>query len=183
MLGAAVLSRCRALAAVAGEPAVSAAQRSLPADLRARLESVNAVAWIALDDVEALTDAVAHMVDREPEAFHDEVIRRSVDDALLGIYRFALRFATDAWLVSRTPSIFLRTRSLGRLVCAMPRSGEARLTLTEWPGILDRHARQVAIGVERMLVLTGREGTRVTHVLNASGAVLDVTWRTSGTAR
>ncbi len=177
VLGAAVMARLRALEAVAGGDVVSRARATLAPDVREALTSVRAIAWVPLESVEALTDAVATALGRQPERFHDEIMRRSVDDAFGSIYRFVLTLASDDWLVARTPQIFRRTREIGDLVSEIHAPGRARLVLTGWPRMRDRYARQVAIGVERLLTLTGRREVRIAHSLTPDGATFDATWR------
>lgn len=176
--GAGVLKRIAANVAVAGHRAVDQAMQAIPSDVRTELQHLDALDWIELQRVEILQDAIAAHAGRDPEALHDEVIRRTVDDALHTLYRVALRFASEEWMVARTQAMFGKTRKIGRLVSRVPEPGSAELELSEWPGIRERYVRQVAIGVERVLVLTGRADVRVEHLRRMDGATIQVRWRT-----
>jgi len=176
VLGAGVLARMRANEAIVGADVVRAALARVDHDLRAELESVTMLSWIALDEVERMQDAIALEAGRDPERLHDEAVRRAQEDAIRTIYRVVLGFASDAWLVSRTQSMFRRTRRIGQLHSNIPRPGVAELVLTDWPDIRDRYARQVAIGVDTLLSMTGRANVRVSHTLRPDGALFSVRW-------
>lgn len=177
VLGAAVQKRLQANVALVGDATVRQALASVTPELRHEIETLSPMSWIALAKVELIQDAISHAAGKDPEAFHDQVIRRSVDDALNTLYRVVLRFVSDESLVLRTPAMFRRTRKLGNLVSRIDRPGHAELELTGWPGIQERHVRQVGIGVERVLVLTGRHDVTLSHKRRPDGATLSVRWR------
>jgi hypothetical protein len=176
VLGAGVLARMRANEAIVGSDVVRAALSRLGRDLRAELEGLSSLSWIDLDTVERIQDAIALEAHRDPERLHDEAIRRAQEESIRTIYRIVLGLASDAWLVSRTQAMFSRTRKIGQLRSRIPRPGEAELVLTDWPNIRDRHARQVAIGVETLLSLTGRGNVNVSYTLHADGAHFSARW-------
>lgn len=177
VLGAAVQKRLQANAALVGEAVLNKGLATLTPELRHELETLSPIGWIALGKVELAQDAISRAAGKDPEAFHDEVIRRSVDDALSTLYRVVLRFVSDEALVARTPAMFRRTRRLGRLISKIDTPGRAFLELSDWPGIEDRHIRQVGIGVERVLVLTGRREVALGHKRRDDGATLWARWR------
>ncbi len=176
VLGAAVLARKRANVAVLGPTVVDSALDSLPADLRATWDAIRPMSWVSLELVEKVQDTIARAANRDPEELHDQVIRRSVEEALRTIYRVVLRFASDDWLVSRTSTMYRRTRKLGTLSSTITAPGHAELLLTEWPQIRERWVRQIAIGIERVLTLTGRRNVEVVHARTGDGARFKATW-------
>jgi hypothetical protein len=176
VLGAAVLARQRANEAIVGRGVVEAAVAKLDAELAALWRGVTAMTWVDLEALEQIQDAIAREAGRDPEELHDQVIRRSVDDALKTVYRIVLRHASDHWLVSRTSTMFKKTRSVGNLTSSIPEPGCAELELTDWPGIRERYLRQIAIGIERVLTLCGREDVRVRYTRTPVGAEFAASW-------
>jgi hypothetical protein len=176
VLGAGVLARLRANEQIVGRAAYDSALRAVPAELRTEVEGLTPLAWIDLDRVELVQDAIATAAGRDAEELHDEAIRRAQEQTFRTLYRLALRLASDEWLVSRTAAMFRRTRAIGSLASSMPEPGRADLVLSEWPGIRDRYARQVAIGIETLLTLTDRRDVKVRYDLEPDGARFVVTW-------
>lgn len=177
VLGAAVMARRRANEDIVGKVTVEAALEKVAPEIRSEWDGLHALSWISLEDVEAIQDAIAVEARRDPEELHDAVIRASVERALKGLYRMVLRYASDEWLVAQTAAIFRHTRKRGDLSSTIPEPGRAELSLTGWRGIRDRHVRQVAIGVERVLTLSGRRDVRVESQPAPDGATFVVTWR------
>ena len=176
VLGAGVLARMRANEAIVGKTVVTAALSRIGRELRGELEGLSSLSWIDLDKVERIQDAIALEAHRDPERLHDEAVRRAQEESLRTIYRIVLGLASDAWLVSRTQSMYRRTRRFGRLESRIPRPGEAELVLSDWPGIRDRYARQVAIAVETLLGLTGRANVVTSYTLHHDGAHISARW-------
>ena len=176
VLGAGVLARLRANEAIVGEDIVRTALRRVGPELRGEIEALTTLSWIELEKVERLQDAIAIEAHRDPEALHDEAVRRAQVESLKTVYRIVLGLASDAWLVSRTQTMYRRTRRIGRLVSRIPSRGHAELELTEWPGIRDRYARQVGIAVETLLSLTGRTNVSVRHTMTPEGARFTARW-------
>jgi hypothetical protein len=177
VLGTGVIARQRANEAIVGRSVVLAALNACPAEARGAWTEVTAMSWVSLDLIEVVQDEIARQSGLDPEQLHDQVIRRAVEDALLTVYRPLLRFASDAWLVSRAQAMFNRTRKIGKLAPEMLGPGRARLVLSQWPGITERYARQVSIGVERVLSLTGRKSVETQHELTADGARFFISWK------
>jgi len=171
-----VLARQRANEAIVGRAVVEAALESVDAQLAALWRGVTAMAWVSLDELELVQDAIAQAAGRDPETLHDEVIRRSVEDALKTLYRIVLRQASDRWLVSRTSTIFRKTRNTGHLTSTIQEPGCAELELTDWPKIRDRYLRQIAVGIERVLTLCGRADVRVRYSRTTEGAMFYASW-------
>jgi len=177
VLGAGVVARQRANDAIVGRSVVLAALERCPAEARAAWTEVTTMSWVSLDLIEVVQDEIARQSGLDAEQLHDQVVRRAVEDALLTVYRSLLRFASDAWLVSRAQAMFNRTRKIGKLAADMPGPGQARLVLSQWPGTTDRYARQVSIGVERVLTLTGRKSVAIRQELTPDGARFLVSWK------
>jgi hypothetical protein len=176
VIGAAVRARQQANALIVGEHVVDEAVASLPSRLRREVEDLSTVGWISLSKVETLQDAIARVAGRDPEELHDLAVRRAQEIALKGIYRLTLRLSTDRWLVSRAQMMFRKTRRIGQLAATIPEPGRARAVLTEWPSMSDRGMRQVGLGIESLLSLTGRRNVRTTWEREGDGAVYDARW-------
>lgn len=149
---------------------------SLPRAVGDEWSTATSLSWVRVDTTAAVIDAVAAATGRDPDALFDDLVRRTTEKTFRTIWRVLLGLASDAALVSRTPGIYARTRSVGRLGAELLEPGQARLVLTGWPGITERSIRAVGIGVEVVLGLTGRRGVRWKWVRTEDGAVLRLAW-------
>jgi hypothetical protein len=151
-------------------------------DLREEIESLAPRAWIELDRVERFQDAIAIEAHRDPERLHDEAIRLAQEISLETVYLIVLRMATDRWLVSRTQTMFRRTRRIGQLRSQMRTPGNAILRLSDWPGVRDRYVRQVVIAIDTVLRLTGRVNVETSYTLRPDGADIQASWQKASAA-
>ncbi len=181
VLGLAVLNRIKANQEIVGDEVVQAAVEGLSAELREEIEGLAPKSWIPLARVELLQDAIAAEAQRDPEDLHDEAIRRAQEISFKTAYRVVLRMASDRWLVSRTQTMFRRTRRIGQLRSQIGAPGEATLRLSDWPNVRDRYVRQVVIAIETLLRLTGRAQVETEYALRPDGADIQARWQ-KGTA-
>jgi hypothetical protein len=79
-------------------------------------------------------------------------------------------------LIQRTPALYARTRTVGRLGSELTGPGQARLVLSGWPGASERNLRSLGVGIQVVLELTGRRGAHFSIVRTVDGGVFHFTW-------
>jgi hypothetical protein len=181
VLGLGVLNRIEANAEIVGSEVVEIALSRLRKDLREEIQNLTPLSWIALERVEQFQDAIAIEAHRHPEKLHDEAIRRAQELSFKTAYRIVLRMASDRWLVSRTQTMFRRTRRIGQLRSRIHAPGEATLRLSDWPNVCDRYVRQVVLGIETLLELTGRVNVETSYSMRPDGADIEARWEKKST--
>jgi hypothetical protein len=160
-----------------GAPTVARSLATVAPDVREEYEQVSSIAWVRSSTDYAVHDAIAAAVDREPLAFHEQVLREAMARSFKTIWRVLLRLTSDEALIARTPGIYRRTRNVGQMVVQANTPGRAEFVLTQYPGIGPRDIRSIGAGLEVVLTLTGRAGARAAARPAPDGATYTVTWR------
>jgi len=161
-----------------GTGPIERALATVPPDVRAEYEQVSSIAWMRASTDYVVHDAIAAVLDREPLAFHEEVLRAAMDRSFKTLWRILLRLTSDEALIARTPGIYRRTRNVGQMVVRTNAPGRAEFVLTHYPGIGSRDVRSIGAGLEVVLSLTGRTNARATARPAQDGATYLLTWRT-----
>jgi hypothetical protein len=175
--GIAVLDAVRMLDTMVGPVALAQAKALLTAIEQKEIETATPYAWVPLTTLSHLFDAVARVVEREPEALVDEVVRRAVDHTFKTVWRMFLRVTTDDALVKRAPVIYLRSRNVGQLEAKLLERGHAELRLTGWPGVSDRQLRLLAISIQSVLHIAGRRNVTYNYTRTPDGGRYELHWR------
>jgi hypothetical protein len=157
-------------------PVAKALTRVAP-DVRAEYEQISSIAWVRASTDYLVHDAIAAALDREPLAFHEEMLRAAMARSFKTIWRVLLRLTSDEALIARTPSIYRRTRNVGQMVVKANARGSAELALSQFPAIGSRDIRSIGVGLEVVLSLTGRTAARAAARPATDGAIYTVTWR------
>ncbi|MFO0634629.1 MAG: hypothetical protein U0168_17435 [Nannocystaceae bacterium] len=113
--GAILLNNLVGFEDVVGADVVRRALAGLPPELVHEASTVVPVAWVRADLVDSLFAASAHAAKREPEELFPEAIERGVYRTLHTVWRALMHLSSDAAIVMRTPALFARTYSCGRL--------------------------------------------------------------------
>lgn len=177
MIGSGVLARRRAHESKLGAAKVRQVLDTLDPELRLEFDGATSVSWVRIATVEAVSDAMAAEAKRDPETWHDETVRLGTIETFKTVWRVMLRFTSDEALVMRAATMYSKTRNVGRLSARIPQPGRAELSLTGFPNMRPRWARAVAIGIEVVLSLTGRELAVVSSSVQADGAQFVARWR------
>lgn len=165
------------LKALCGDDALARALATLPVDQREELDGLSALRWVRDSTMDALVRAAAEDRSRGYESLYDEVMRHGGQRWFKLAWRALLGLASDEALVSRSGMVFARSRNCGTLVGRLVGVCRAELTLTEWPGVPARHARNFSIGIETILAASGRHEARVRWEPTPDGALFTATWR------
>jgi hypothetical protein len=163
-----------------GSAVVAQALADLPAEARLEIEGVTAASWVPIPAYEAFYAAVAHRGGRDVAELHSAVSRQSVEQAFRTMWRILLRLTSDEALVTRTPLMFTRAYTHGKLTSGISAPGQAHVELSAWPAVPDIVMRGVRVAVETVLHLAGRKNARVVAQRSADGATFRATWGSSG---
>ncbi|HET6582580.1 MAG TPA: hypothetical protein VFG69_04015, partial [Nannocystaceae bacterium] len=127
--------------------------------------------------VDALFSAIAHEAGRTPEDLFPLAIERGVHRTLHTVWRALMHLQTDAALVKRTPSLFARSYSRGRLEAHFTGAGTAEVDLFDWPDVSRFRLIAISAGIRAVLRVAGRKDVNVAIVRTADGAHFTATWQ------
>lgn len=145
-----------------GEAVVAQALASLPADVARTLTSATAVGWLPISASERLVDALATAAQMGVVPLRQRIVPAATKKGMGGVWRALLRLTSPEALVQRTPAIYARGRSQGRLVVTRVGEGSAELSLVGWPDVPDGQLHSVALSTQTILRMSGRAESVVT---------------------
>lgn len=175
--GALYLSTEKVFREVVGEDAVDQAFASLSREQQDVLESAVPAAWIPFSVVDDYYEAIARCAGRDLKELFAEVVRLGVSQTLRSVWKILIRFTTDRALLSRTPVIYGRGHSVGKIKTTIERPGVATVVLSDWPGAPDLRCLGVAVGIQAVMDVAGRKGVSVRYDRTEDGAVYHVRWQ------
>lgn len=167
------LEACKKLV---GHELVEGALSELPPTTRSHFEAMLPVSWIPADAVQQCYAAIAQAAERPVLELQAELVRIGLKNTLSTLWRTVLRFTSDEALISRTPLLYSRSFSRGRLSADTYAPGKAQLVLTGWAHVPELHLNGLSVGVETVLRLAGRKQPSVTYESTPDGAVLWASW-------
>jgi hypothetical protein len=162
-----------------GREAVDTALEALPPEKREELTQTLPVGWVSFDALESLYDRLGDTTGRSVAALHREVVREGIERNAKTLWRVMLQAGSDEALAQRTPLIFSKGYSAGKLTCELTGPGQAKLQVSEWPGIREFALRGMQVGFERLVEIAGRRGVRATAKPVKDGAELMIRWQLS----
>lgn len=172
-----------ALHRIVGSAAYAEGLASLPVDVRTEIEQATSISWVRMGSSIAFVDAAALAAMRDPDLVYDEVVKRSVEMTYGGVWRVLIRFTTAETLVTRAALLYSKSRDTGKLDAALLRPGLAELRVTEWPRMLERYIRSIAITSKTLLLLSGEREVSATHAATRDGAIIRVRWGVAASSR
>jgi hypothetical protein len=174
--GAIVLNNLVGFEDVVGREVVARATASLPPAFLAEARAIVPVAWVRAEVVDALFSAIAHEAGRTPEDLFPIAIERGVHRTLHTVWRALMHLSTDAAIVKRTPSLFARSYSRGRLTSRFTGDGTAEVDLFDWPDVSRFRLIAISSGIRAVLRVAGRKNVEVTVVRTSEGAHFRAKW-------
>jgi len=175
--GAIVLNNLVGFEDVVGRDVVARAIASLPTGLVEEARVIVPAAWVRADLVDALFSAIAHEAGRPPEELFPLAIERGVQRTLHTVWRALMHLSTDAAIVKRTPSLFARSYSRGRLTSHFTGDGTADVELVDWPDVSRFRLIAIASGIRAVLRVAGRKDVHVTTDRTSEGAKFRARWQ------
>jgi hypothetical protein len=132
--------------------------------------------WVPYETVVIVHQHVADEAGESVEALLDRAVPRAVEHAFSTVWRVLVRFTTDDALIARTPLLYSRTRSKGRMTAIRTAPGEAVAEVMGWPAMPLRDVRALALSIETVLRLAGRADVVVTAEATPGGARFSLRW-------
>ncbi len=177
MSGALLLNHFRAFENEVGTDAYRTGLATLPPELNAEIDALVPAAWLSVDVVDQVYEAVAAAASRDLSELFPLAIQRGLEATYSTFWRALLRMASDRALLSRAPKMFAKSYTHGVLRGRLRRPGHYALSLTHWPGVTQYRLLGTASGMAAVLRMTGREQVHVTFEPTSDGADFDVRWR------
>lgn len=174
--GAIVLNNLVGFTEVVGRDVVERATASLPEALRAEVGAIVSASWVRADLVDRLFGAIAITAKRAPEELFPDAIERGVYRTLSTVWRALLQITTDAMLVKRTPAVFARTYTRGKLSSKFLGESRAEVDLLDWPDVSPTRLLAISSGIRAVLKIAGRTDVRVTTERTTDGARFHARW-------
>jgi hypothetical protein len=175
--GALVSTHLELLGGRFGNDEVNRCIEGLPAEVRADLQGVIAAGWVPLKSYDVFYRTFAERVGADVAELHTEMSRHSVERTFKTLWRLLLRVTSDEALISRTPVLFSRAYTKGRLRAVMTTPGLADVELDGWPAVPDIVLRGVRIAIETVLRLSGRNAVRSSVERAPQGAKIRAIWK------
>lgn len=163
--------------ALFGSAVMTAALAKVPAEARDEFTSFLTVGWVRSTTMESVVQAVAEQLGRTSDSVYDELMRHGAQRWFKLKWKLLLGLVGDEALVSRSAMVYAHTRNTGELRGKLIAPGRAELVLTDWPGVPARSARNFAIGIEMILLASGRVDPAVRFVASPEGGSFYCTWR------
>lgn len=175
--GAIVLNNLVGFEDIVGRDVVTRAIASLPPHLVEEARVIVPTAWVRAELVDALFSAIAHEAGRPPEDLFPLAIERGVQRTMHTVWRALMHLSTDAALMRRTPALFSRSYSRGRLVSHFNGDGTADVELFEWPDVSRFRLIAISSGIRAVLRVAGRKEVEVSIERTTDGAKFHARWQ------
>lgn len=175
--GAPLLDQFHVAKELYGPEAFAEAMGRLSPEDQETLGTMQTVTWVQLETAHAYYDALGEVLGRDPQEVHVEVVQVGIERTFKTLWRMLLRLTTDEALVRRTPLIYSRAFDKGELVSRIEEPGRAELLLRGWSSPGDRDLNGLAAGIEKVLSIAGRRGSRVRWERRPGDVRFEATWR------
>jgi len=175
--GAIVLNNLVGFEDIVGRDVVTRAIASLPPGLVEEARTIVPTMWVRAELVDALFSAIAHEAGRTPEDLFPLAIERGVQRTMHTVWRALMHLSTDAALMRRTPALFARSYSRGRLVAQFNGDGTAEVELFDWPDVSRFRLIAISSGIRAVLRVAGRKEVEVAIDRTTDGAKFHARWQ------
>jgi hypothetical protein len=160
-----------------GQERASRALAAVPEPHRSAYVGADPHGWVAYDTVVAAHERMAAEAGTTMEELLERAVPLAVEHAFSTVWRVLLRFTTDEVLIARTPLLYSRTRSKGRMTASRTAPGRAVCEVSGWPDMPPRDVRSIAISIETVLRLAGRKEVATVTETGPSGPRFHLTWK------
>lgn len=166
-----------ALERTLGLEVVARALASLPEPIQRQYADASPLEWVPYATVVAAHEAIAREGNTTMEAMLEQAVPLAVERAFKTVWRILLRFTSDEALIARTPLLYSKTRSKGRMTARRVSPGLGVAEIEGWSDMPPRDVRAIALSIETTLRLCGREHVTCTAQSTPSGARYEIRWR------
>lgn len=173
MSGTLVLRHLSAFRSELGPTLVDRALETLPEALQDEVEALVAGAWLAVDRVDQLYEAMSKTCGRPLEELLPVITERGNEAAFSTIWSALLRMAPGRLVLQRATVVFEKSYSHG-VLRATSTTGGATLELTHWPDVPRNRLLGISAAARAALRLTGKLDVRVAFRSTHDGAVFTI---------
>jgi hypothetical protein len=166
-----------AMQQVLGEDTVTRGLAALPEDVRRAYTDANALDWVDYEVVNRVRESIANEAGMSVDELLHRAIPVAVERTFTTVWKVFLRFTSDDALVTRTPSLYSRSRSAGAMRARMLGPGHGEAVVEGWPRMPAREGVILARSIETVLRLAGREDARAVSTSTPDGARIEIRWR------
>jgi hypothetical protein len=166
-----------ALERTLGADVVARALASLPEPARSEYSDPSPIAWVPYASVVSAHEAIAREGGTTMEAMLEQAVPLAVERAFKTVWRILLRFTSDEALIARTPMLYSKTRSKGHMTARRVAPGRGVAEIEGWPRMPPRDVRAIALSIETLLRLCGREQVSCSAAVTENGASYEIRWR------
>ena len=179
MSGALVERHRRTLAEWLSASRIDCALQRLPEDQRREFLEASALSWVRISTLEATFRELGKELNEDPAQLQIDVVKRSVEANVRGIWSILMRLTTNEALVKRLPRIYARAYDGGEVVIDAVGPRDATFHVRGWQRMPEYARRGLAAGTEAVLYVAGRKDVRVKQVPGDDASVtrFAVRWR------
>jgi len=174
--GTSVLDLLKAYEELVGPEVVADALAKLPPEIRAEIDAITPLSWVPVASVARVIEQIAAEAHCDADVLLDRAVRLATKRTLKTVWRLLLKLTTAEALIARTPIFYSKSRNVGRLTARLVAPRRSELTLSDWPGISQRHRRTLAVSIETIVTLAGKRDVQITWEPTSDGAVYQLTW-------
>lgn len=173
MSGTLVLRHLSAFRAELGPTLVERALHTLPQTLQAEVEVLVAGAWLSVDKLDQVYQAMSDTSGRPLEELLPVITERGNEAAFSTIWSALLRMAPGRLVLQRATVVFEKSYSHG-VLRATSTEGGSRFELTHWPNVPRNRLLGISAATRAVLRLTGKLNVSVAFESTDDGAIFTV---------
>ena len=158
-----------------GESVVNQALEILGAAQREEILSALPISWVPHTTFEALYLECMKLSGRDLEAVHSEIVRRGVAHRVRNLWKILVRLSGANALMARSPMIYEKSYSVGKMSVTRVGPGDATIVIDEWPDMPEMAIRGVRVGTATLLELAGFNDVQVASKSLPGGAQIRAT--------
>jgi hypothetical protein len=146
-----------------GNDTVARGLETLPAQLQMEIEALVAGAWLAVEQVDIIYDAIAREAGRSVESMVPTVIAAANERVFSTVWKALMRLAPGRLILRRAAAVYRKRYTHGVVTTRDLEDGGIEVDLTHWPGITRNRILGISSGIRAILRLSGTSNPQVTH--------------------
>lgn len=160
-----------------GRTAYDRALELLPENQRDEILSTTSVGWLPITTLDAFHYAVAEATGRDAIELTRELVDLNIQDTIRGVWRIAVKAATDRMLINKAPTFYSRSYNMGEATSRLVGDRHAEMTITGWPGMSPFTLPSLDVAIVRLLEHAGRRDVSSDAELTPDGGRIELRWR------
>jgi hypothetical protein len=153
-----------------GEAVVRQALENLGREQCDEILNALPISWVPHTTFEALYLECMRLSGRDLVTVHTEIVRRGVEHRVRNLWKILVRLSGANALMARSPMIYEKSYSIGKMRVAQLGPGDASIVIDEWPDMPEMAIRGVRVGTHTLLTLAGFKNVQVVSKSLPGGA-------------